>query len=164
MALHPVISKFRKSRIARLLDNLYSEGAGQDGWVEGASNGAGSATKETDHLKLVLTGNTGAEGERTWVTNATVDLTEFATLFADWENVETDNNQRSHLIASTSKTGNHDTFDAEFEAANGFARTLDSVDVSGLTGAHHVRIHASEPGTLTASPSDLRVYRVWLED
>lgn len=139
---------------------LYKEGAEPVSWVVGYSAGTtivgNSQSKESDHLYL----QAFSVGVRTYVTDSVVDLTNINTIWIDWENVG-DAKQYSCLIASTNKTATYTTYNARLMVTGNFSRTEQSLDVSGLSGNHYIRIHATGPVALAYSK--INAYKVWIE-
>ena len=137
---------------------LYTLGVEDVAWVVGYSNGSGSQSKESDHLYVYAYGG-GAE--RTYVTDLAVNLTAYSKLWIDWSG-SSDPDGAVRLVASTSKTSSSATYNARLSKGGSFSRREDSLDVSGLSGDHYIRIHAA--GTSEADYSaTLRTYKIWLE-
>lgn len=131
---------------------LYNEGAHAADWVEGYTLSGGTLTKNIDHLYAEAVESPGP-AERAWVTDAPVDLTGIDEIVVDWEGITSADFQRNaSFIVSTTKIADEDTFDARIQKGALFARTIDTLDVSALTGSYYVRVHArfdgsSGPGT-----------------
>ena len=142
----------------RRITYLYKEGAEPVSWVVGYSAGTivNTQSKEADHLYL----QARSVGVRTYVTDSTVDLTNISTVWIDWENVG-DATQYSCLIASTNKTATYISYNARLLVTGNFSRTEQSLDVSGLSGNHYIRIHATGPVDLAYSK--IKAYKVWVK-
>lgn len=108
-------------------------------------------SKETDHLLLysdLLGGSRGtANAEALWVTDNKVDLTNTDTLYITWEVVGTNGDKQNHeisFIASSTKEGDFETYDARLNHALGnseMSKTTESLDVSGLAGEYYIRVN-----------------------
>ena len=146
-------------------EELYCEGRNEDFWEPGFSDGGAqdpTHVKEDDHLFLRTFRSPPANLEETWVTIEAVDLTDWSQIEIDWENTGVANNQNlSYLVVSDDQSGNHTVFDARLDRQGSFGRTIDLLDVSGLTGEYYVRIHARSltPGN---NPSIISTYCVTL--
>lgn len=144
---------------ARAALRLYGTGYGAGRWVAGHSSGAGTQTKNSDHLHL--TAQDAGVAQRTWVTDAPVNLTGISAVEIDWVNVG-DATSKAVLVASTSETASLSTFDAQLSKTGSFARTTEQMSVSTLTGLHYIRVHANDPDDAVSVLSEVRVYRVEL--
>ncbi len=146
----------------RPLTYLYEEGNEVKDWVEGYSTGTGDQNKEDDHLHVWAEDAT--IGERTWVIDEPIDLTNISKIWIDWENVGDDNaGNASVFIVSTSKTAGSGTYNARLMTSRDFTRTESSLDVSEESGLQYIRVHAKDAHSLTAVRSEINVYKVWLE-
>lgn len=141
---------------------LYNEGLYEDKWVEGWSGGAGSQSKESDHLYLYAGGESGVH-ERTWVTDELVNLTGIAAVKIDWQGLGCVVDTECALVASTEKIQDYECWDAQLSRSDGtWARTIQTLDVSALSGLYYIRIHAFID-TGTGEAAELKVFAVWLE-
>ena len=140
------------------LKRLYTAGTENVAWVEGYSNGDGSQSKEADHLRV---DRPGLDGERTWVTDAAVDLTAWSMLKVEWEASGAGGaSDTASLVVSTNKTASAATYDARVQSIGTFPRLEQSIDISALSGNHYVRIHSTHTGD---AEGPLYAYKVWLE-
>ena len=137
---------------------LYNEGVENVAWVTGYSAGTTGNTqsKEATYLHLEAL----SIGQRTYVTDAVVDLTSISTIWVDWVNTG-DAGMYSCLVASTNKTASYTTYNARTLVTGAFVRGTNSLDVSGLSGNHYIRVHAS--GVVGFIYSKIKAYKVWLE-
>ena len=143
---------------------IYDHGNEKLSLVEGYSTGSGEARKEADHLLLTATSQTN--GVRTYVTDEAIDLTDYATLYIEWLNDGSDERRnRSYCVVSTNKTANQDTYNARIyrQSTFDFTDTPDTVDISALSGNHHVRVHAQGVEGTSAVTARVKVYKIWLE-
>jgi hypothetical protein len=135
-------------------------------FVEGFSLSTGSVSVTNDQLYLYA-GDSSSEAERTLVTENLVDLTGINTIYIDWENTGYDGtagSNCSYLIASTSKNGDCSTYDARLLADTEFGRQTSSLDVSGLSGEHYIRVHAQDLSSSYLRESEIYVYEIYLDD
>ena len=135
--------------------SYYREGEYEDDWVPGWTQNNYELTQEDDHLSLIATYDGGTSG-CTYVTDSTIDLTGINTIYIDWENTT---DRYSYFVADTDKNNDFTDYDARIGKAEAFARTTDSLDVSGLSGGHYLRAHAYA-GQVGAT-STLKVYNVY---
>ncbi len=144
---------------------FYDQGKEYVPWVAGYSVGTGNQSKETDHLYLYAH-NTSGTAERVYVTDCAIYLDQIAALKIDWANDGSDDPYNgSYFIASTEKNGDYATHDAQLPKTYPFTRRIESLDVSGLTGAYYIRAHARDHAVIgTEYISSLHVYKVWGED
>jgi hypothetical protein len=152
------VKVYRATLLGMTPTPLYNNGTEHVDWVEGFTSGEGSQSKEEDHL-LLSCPSTTAGGERTYVTDDTIDLTNIDYLEIDWHVNTNSTNARAVLNASTTKMSSRTGFEAQL-LLNGTINTrrTDYLDVSGLTGNHYVRVHASDGAS--SSVVILKVYRV----
>lgn len=98
-------------------------------------------------------------GEMSVVTDSAIDLTNYTYLSA-LVYTGPGASYAAELIASTNKTGDHDTYDARVEAAG--SSTLDykllKVDVSALNGSYYLRMHYEDKRSGTTSSSILGTF------
>lgn len=135
----------------------YDEGEYEDDWVVGYSTGAGSQSKESDHLYL-LADYVASSAERTYVLDSAVNLTNVDTLYVDWENIDGD---YVYLVVSTDKTSHYNVYDYRYgHTVGGFSRETNSLDVSGASGNYYIRVHARG----TFNDAELLVYGVYAGD
>lgn len=158
MSFIPVVSGKRRPS---LIDNLYSLGGGESGWIEGASNGSGSVSKNADHLFAEVSGNPLSTAERTWVTDSTFDLTDFGTIGIDWS--ASGAFQTAGLIISTSQTGDKTIFDERFHHDCDEVRRTQTFSFS-LSGSYYIRVYCSDQSGTSDVPGSVEAYRVWLEE
>ncbi len=143
---------------------IYNESEHEDEWVEGYSVSTGSVSEENDHLYLHAS-NSSALAVRTWVTGEKVDLTNFDTLYVDWENLGDDSIANSSILnISDDKDGTHMEFEEQILVRRDFSRQTDSLDISELSDEWYVRAHARDSYTNGATDSTVKVYKVWLEE
>lgn len=137
----------------------YNLGAEGVSWVAGNSVGTGTQTKYADHLNLYINSDAGdASEERTYVTDIAVNLTGISKLNVDWEQLAS-GGYLAAFIVSTSKTGNTGVWNAiiyDYQIA--FARRVQQLDVSVLTGNYYIRVHAVG---WQGIDSNVNVYRIW---
>ena len=121
---------------------IYNESTHEDMWVVGYDDvgSYNSFTKQADHLRI-RAGDWEYESEMAAVTDEMVDLTGIDLIEIDWASHD-ENDGLSALIASTNKDGDATIYDARFIRNYAFVRRIDTLDVSGLTGNHYIRIHA----------------------
>jgi len=142
---------------------LYNEGVGGDDWVVGYIKATGGMLKRASYIELYAL-NSGATAEGTVVTDALVDLTDVNTIHIDWlNNGNASDDNESYLVVSTNKTDSHATYDARLAKVNTFTRTTDTLDVSGLTGDHYIRVHARDANATAQVVSGVYMYKLWLE-
>ncbi len=136
------------------------------GWIEGWTNGTGSRSKVTGppaHL-FVSAEFDGSISEWGWVTDDTIDLTDIETLFVDWKGARTAGTGvvYSRLIISPTKSSHGSNFTARLQNSGNFSQQVDTLDVSGETGNHYIRLYANAATTL-GTIMEVEVYRVWGE-
>jgi hypothetical protein len=149
---------------------LYTEGTENVSWVKGIDSvtgagtvGGGTLTEGGSYATLVIDNQpTGFMTTNiAYVTDSTVDVTNYTTAYVDWEVISAGT---FALIVSTEKNDDIDEFDAKVSYGAGTGRKTSSVSISGLSGSHYVRVNAFES---TIGPnvelSEIRVHKVWLE-
>lgn len=150
----------------------YQAGVEHVPWVRGYWYG-GSYQKQSGALYL----DTGevwgkAFGEIALVTDFPVDLSGFSTLYVDWASTMTHTsggNREASFNVSTSKTTNRNTYNVRLLRTASFARQVQAINVSGLSGSYYLRVHAyaraiSTPGAQDEmSRTQVYVYNVYAE-
>lgn len=140
---------------------FYNLGTENLPYVAGYSNGQGSISKQPDHLYVYAGGGATTDSQKTYVSNIAVSLLNINTIYIDWksEGVGQEPNITVALCISTVKNGVFGTYNATIYKKGAFARTVDSVNVSSLTGSYYLRIHAAI--AWNDSTSLIRVYKIW---
>lgn len=112
----------------------------------------------------LLTNNVSGTTESTWVTDLTVDLTNYSTLNVNWRNVGTSNvNVQTIIVVSTAKTSSSATFTARTVVTGQFTGfTNSTLNISSLTGPYFIRVHSRKNTTTTGIISDVEVRKIWL--
>jgi hypothetical protein len=148
---------------------LYSEGVESVTFIEGNDSDSGyysSVSKESDHLHLKSTPKDGSLSEQvSYVTEIKVDVTDFTALNIDWENVGEGTTWNGSLLnVTTEQRSGKNTYTAQiYHAHNAFPRTVESLDVSSLSGEFFIKVFALGGTGQTASQSIVNVYNLWLE-
>lgn len=137
------------------------------GWVGGYTLGNGSISKEADHLKLAVTGNVSGGSERAYVTEIKVDVTDISLLKIDWGCSYTGiypSSVYSVMAVASNKTANHNNgYSGRVLVYEPFARKIDSINVSALSGTYYIRVHSVWAGG-DATDQILKVYKIWGEE
>lgn len=147
--------------------NIYNQGIFEERWVEGYSEGKVYADagliKKSDHLFMYLWNISSGTIYRTFVTDVPIDISKYNTLNIEWENLGTENSVYTamRLAVSDNKLENYNVGSLKFfTKERRFERTIDTFDVSEITGECYIKISAYRG--LTASTIG-RIYRVWFE-
>lgn len=137
-------------------------------FVQGFNTGGSNAITE-DYLDVIEYGTRinvpGIAGvsDLAWVTDVTVDLTNYSSVEITWRQAGTANNSTSsRLCVSSNKTADSNTFDARLSKANTFSKVTESLDVSGLSGNYYIRVHARDNSTFASVTSTVIVYKIEL--
>lgn len=141
---------------------LYEDGVGGDDWVEGYTSDCGSIVKEETYL--YLSAKDGLSTECTYVTDKTIDLTYYNTLYVEWD-TDDDTKHTSHLDISTFlgsyyiSVHHHGLIDFDspaFFSSSGICKEK-IMPVSGL------EINGSIKSPTVPRDDSLKVNKVWLE-
>lgn len=98
------------------------------------------------------------------MTDSAIDLTNFSTVFVEWENDGSASASNvSRLVVGEFQDGGSNSFTERLSKTNTFARTEESLDVSGVTGSFFIRAHARDDSGASNNASSVRVYKLWLE-
>jgi hypothetical protein len=137
---------------------LYIEGVGQDDWVEGYSAGAGTQSKEADHLYLAAAD--GFVTERTYVKDDVFDLSSYSKIKVDWDYGDGRIEEEidiSALSGSFYVRVHHQCFDVLSELRYAYL----IVSTGKMNPASNYPL---EPAYMErAAGTWLKVYKVWLE-
>jgi hypothetical protein len=141
---------------------LYNEGAGEDDWVVGYTSNCGSTTKEDNYLYLSV--NSGISTECTFVTDNTIDLSDYTTLHIDWDNDAEDREEKTIDISSFNGSYYIRVHHTGYMVME-FHRRKSYFGISTLKNVAHAALEVD--GYIESAgmpPNDsLRVYKVWLE-
>ncbi|MFW5933013.1 MAG: InlB B-repeat-containing protein, partial [Candidatus Hadarchaeota archaeon] len=145
--------------------NYYNYGEEVVDWVEGYSSGGpngGQEEKGEDNLYLYAQKEVGNNGERTWVTEERVDLTDIENLWIEWQNTgSTNTKNKSYFVVSDNKEGDHDDYVERIENDGDFGIENSRLDVTELNDEYYLRIHAYSSGG--NHESEISTFRVWGE-
>lgn len=139
------------------------------GWVLGYQTASGTNTKNLDNLQMTAGVGSASLSERAYTTDIAVNLTDISKIKIEWEaNIAygASSNDGVSLNISTSKSESHGVFNARLYKQASFSKMVDSVDVSGLSGVHYVRVHAVAGATFSGQDyavNNLQIYKVWGE-
>jgi len=107
--------------------------------------------------------------EETVVTVDTLSLTDYDTAYCDWygtmAGTESYEDTKHAFIISTNQMASYTTYDARVLQEDGFVRTVDSLDVSGLDGDYYIRVHVRSTGS-GGYPCTGRTYayKIWFDE
>ncbi len=131
-------------------------------WVAGYSEGSGTQSKESDHLHLYAYNPSGSVyGYRTYVTDVAIDLTSINTLKIDWVGTKTGSYAAAYFAVGMNKADLG--MNASINQTATFSRTIDSLDVSALTGSYYIKIIVWGDRDTTTHSFTADVYNVWGE-
>lgn len=141
---------------------LYNEGEGEGDWVVGYTSSCGSTTKEETYL--YLSANSGMSTECTYVTDNAIDLTDYNTLYVEWD-TDDDDKHTSNLDISS--------FDGEYYIRTHhygfvvieFPWRVSFIGISALKNGSHATLEVDGYINSDSNPpvDSLKVYKVWLE-
>ena len=150
------------------LTHYYWEGeefsSATGGWVTGIVGSEASLSKESDHLFASANGQNADFEQRMalWVTDNLIDLTEINILYIEWENTgDTVDSNRSYFIAGGTKNGNTGSFDVRLEKLNTFNKTIETIDVSALTGNYYIRCGCRDSSSVVNSNAQVKIYKIY---
>jgi hypothetical protein len=144
---------------------LYNEGINESAWVVGYSIGNGTQSKASTSLII----NVDGDSERTYVTDTTINLTNFTKIGIDifWSQFQP--SAQPYLIISTDKMSNSTVYTTRFDGSSmsSIARTAFLFNIN-LSGNYYVRLHASHirpPGMPSerGTAVETATYKIWLE-
>jgi hypothetical protein len=151
--------------------NYFNNGTQNVPWTTGFSTGTDGFTNLNTANMYIEAGFgqfNSSTNERTLRTTNTVNLSspKINTLYIDWEGQTSSpaTSQTANFIVSTSPTASFSTFNARAQVVFspfGGDRRITTLDVSGLIGSFHIRVHARDGSSLSSRWNWLRVYRIW---
>lgn len=119
---------------------------------------------DEDHTHLEATANT-IDPQEVYITTASnYDLTPFSVLNIDWETIG-NNIEKTAQVQVLSGS----TVVASIDTSTTFSRRTQSIDLSGITGPHQIRVRlwVNELPSAFPNPSDgtamLDIYLLWME-
>lgn len=103
--------------------------------------------------------------ERSISTTSAIDLTNVKKIYIDWDGSSSGSQQIIALVVSTTASATYTTNNAVLSVANpNFARRIDSLDVTALSGNYYVKVHARDSRTLSGlNTCATNVYAIYLE-
>lgn len=137
---------------------IYKAGSYADEWVEGIDTGDGTRSKESGYLQLATTAR---YDDIAWVTDSTIDLTDYTYLKVDCEGSATGTNYLD-INVSTVKMGDLNTYNAQVFKATTFSRQTLSLAISSLNSSYYIRLHG-EGYNAVFPAATFKIYNVWLE-
>ncbi len=128
------------------------------------TSGATATISETN-LYLKAQGS-GSIREARIFTMQAFDLTNIATVEIDWANTAASSagNNYTYLIASTVQNEGYEEYNARISKLHSFSRTTETMDVSGLSGNHYIRVHATDQTTGSSYNCEPYVYSIKLKN
>ena len=128
------------------------------GWISapGYVIGPGSQSKEVDHMRNYVSGST--PNYRGYGTANAIDLTNISTLKIEW--ASTTGPEWARCIVTESLDTK--TKELDIGRAGNFSRSVNSIDVSGISGVHHIVVSANV-GTGWSRSAENLTYKVWGE-
>lgn len=139
---------------------IYEEGIEHEPIVEGyAGRYKGTITKEEKMINIrngILTGRNRVD---TIVNESSVDISDYRTLFVEWENVDSRGSGNGISLGVERDTDPRNDV-VNFEIKNDFQRHISTVDVKDLMGNFYVKVYGG--GNINNS-YDIKIYKIWLE-
>jgi hypothetical protein len=156
---------------AKAVLNLYTNGTENVNWEKGIDEVTGldvgvnsrTLTEGVDFatIQIVSEPNVGATSELAYVTNATVDVTDYTNVYVDWEAVSAG---EYALIVDDVRAGGIATFDARALYGTGTGRKTTSLSISALSGGKYIRVNSlTDVLAPDTANTTIRIHRVWLE-
>jgi hypothetical protein len=149
---------------------LYTSGTEDVSWVKGIDSvtgsgtvGGGTLTEGGSYATLVIDNQpTGFMTTNiAYVTNSTVDITDYKRVYVDWEVI---NEGSFYLIVDGDKNGDYNNFDARVSYGAGTGRKTSVLAINALTGSKYIRVNAYQATTgPDVEYTEIRIHRVWLE-
>jgi hypothetical protein len=146
-------------------------GPNAENFVTGYNSGSGTSFNPLDwgdglNMWVNAWDTSATNREIAGVTNSALDFSGVTRACIEWKQ------QRSgayaDFIIDNDKNGDKNNYTRRIERTDQFGTQVQSLDATGL-GSNYVRVHARSAGSglwplfYTSRPSEVRVYRVWLE-
>jgi hypothetical protein len=152
--------------------NLYTEGTEDVSWVKGIDDVTGfglgtnsrTLTEGVDYatLQIVSEPDTSATNELAYVTDSTVDVTNYTNAYVDWEAISQGD---YYLIVDDTKDGDSNDFEARATYGTGTGRKTTSLSISALSGSKYIRVNSfTDVFAPDTADTTIRIHRVWLEE
>ena len=139
--------------------NYYNEGIENINWVNGYSEGIGYQYKTSDYLLLCAQGD---NGQRTYVTESLVNLTNVNTLCVEWELSYADDSIACLEVSNTSNGNANEYVARVIKWGVNTNKTITELNVSNLNGNYYIRIHC-----WSGHPQDtlyIKIYNIYDKD
>lgn len=148
-----------------LKTEYYNTGVEEKKIVEGYAWNNGTASKESDYLKLTVGGNPTDSAVRTFVFDESFDLTDVNWLELDYEMTGTAGyNSVAYFSVGVSKLLSHSdsVVRKNILLINGvpIQRNTIRLNVSEISGKHFIRVHLVDTSTVVDVPAEMKIYGI----
>ena len=141
--------------------HLYHYGDLEVYWVPGSSRSTGTVSKNSDHLYLSAN-NSSDTAHRVFETSRSVNLSGYSTLNVDWWGVRTGSDHRQYYFGLALAGTGYNSYTVHLRRTGGFARRVDSINVSGLSGNLVAKLTVRDNDEKNSMTAEMRMYRMWL--
>ena len=135
------------------------------GWSEiyRDASQVGTITEGADRITIFRNVSTAWGGIAEGTANA-IDLTNVSTLYIDWSAAHGGSitGAAKFTVNPTKLTSSSTTATAQINSGVDFARKVDSIDVSALTGMYYIAVAAINDANFSATKTVV-VYSIWME-
>lgn len=150
---------------------LYTSGTENVSWVKGIevigfAPADATLTEDVDNAALYVYNEqgTGEDTEIAYVTDSTLDLTNYKRVMLNVNVTIRDTNTSGYLIVSTTKNGSYTDFTSRVAFTTEANNQIITLPISALTTGYYVRVHAVSVETAaTENEFSLEILKVWLE-
>lgn len=151
-----------------LWEEFYCRGVENETFSEGYSLGSGAFLKNDSYMELTLSDNPSARAERSINSEFMIDLTDFSSLFFEYE-FEGTTSYNSHIYFSVASTKNtsYPTYTKEIQishkSTDGVVNNIEKLNVSDINKQQFIKIHLIDSSQSVSVPASLKITRIWGE-
>lgn len=149
-----------------IMPDIYNNGFQVIPLTTSFSTGANGSTNFNANSITISAGSIDAViNERSISTTSAINLTNVKKIYIDWDGSSSGLTQIIALIVSTTASATYTTNNAVFSVASpNFARRIDSLDVTALSGNYYVKVHARDGRSISGiNTCTTNVYAIYLE-
>ncbi len=148
--------------------DFYYDGVEYSEWEFPAGVENGSATKEEEHLELIVENNPNKEAYYSFVTKSTIDLTDINFLYFDISSSSSDTqyNKRIVLGVADTKGQPYNVMPVKKEIifrSSKYERSIIRLNTRNVIGEKYIKMFALDTSVHVDTPQILKIFRVWGE-
>ena len=151
-----------------LWEEFYCRGVENESFSQGYSLGSGAFLKNDSYMKLTLGDNPSARAERSINSEFMIDLTDFSSLFFEYEfEGTTSYNSRICFSVASTKNTSYPVYTKErvviHNSTDGVVNNIEKINVSDINKQQFIKVHLLDSSQAVSVPASLKITRIWGE-